>query len=100
MPPENGATETLLLNQIQALQSTITTNIEELPDSQHKQAFEQILQLSELTNELHRLQLVTILAHIRLDNKGVDDELQEISDYMEQILTIHRNEAENLGKIL
>ena len=97
---ENGATETLLLIQIQALQSAVTTNIEELPDSQHKQVFEQILQLSELTNELHRLQLVTILAHIRLDNKGVDDELQEISDYMEQILSIHRNEAENLGKIL
>jgi len=100
MPPENWATETLLLNQIQALQSTITTNIEELPDGRHKQVLEQMLQLNELTNELHRLQLVTILAHIKLDNKGIDDELQEISDYMEQILTIHRNEAENLGKIL
>ena len=100
MPLENGATETLLLNQIQALQSTITMNIEELPDSKHKQVLEQILQLSELTNELHQLQLITLLALIRQDNKNVDDDLQEISDYMEQILMIHRTEAENLDKIL
>jgi hypothetical protein len=92
--------ETLLLNQIQALQSTVTMNIEELPDSQHKRVLEQMLQLNELTNELHKLQLITLLTHIRLDNKSVDDELQEISDYMEQILMIHRTEAENLEKIL
>jgi hypothetical protein len=100
MPLENGTTETLLLNQIQALQSTVNMNVEELPDSQHKQVLEQILQLSELTNELHQLQLITILAHIRQDNKSVDDDLQEISGYMEQILMIHRTEAENLEKIL
>ena len=100
MPLESGSTETLLLNQIQALQSTVTMNVEELPDSQHKQVLEQILQLSELTNELHQLQLITLLAHIRQDNKSVDDDLQEISDYMEQILMIHRAEAENLEKIL
>ncbi len=100
MPLENGTMETLLLNQIQALQSTVTMNIEELPDSQHKRVLEQMLQLNELTNELHKLQLITLLTYIRLDNKSVDDELQEISDYMEQILMIHRTEAENLEKIL
>ena len=100
MPPESGATETLLLNQIQALQSTITASIEELPDGQHKQVLEQILQLSELTNELHQLQLVTIFAHVQQNNRDVDDDLKEISDYMEQILVIHRCEAENLEKIL
>jgi hypothetical protein len=100
MPLENSVTETLLLNQIQALQFTVNIGIEELPDSQHKHVLEQILQLNELTNEFHQLQLITLLAHIRQDNKSIDDELQEISDYMEQILMIHRTEAENLEKIL
>jgi hypothetical protein len=100
MPLENGAAETLLINQIQALQSTVTTSIEELPDGQHKQVLEQMFQLGELTNELHRLQLLKILAYLEQNNSEVDDDLKEISDYMEQILVIHRNEAENLEKIL
>jgi len=100
MPLKNIATETLLLNQIQALQSTVTSSIEDLPDDRHRQVLEHILQLGELTNELHRLQLLRILAYIQKNNMDVDDDLKEISDYMEQILVIHRSEAENLEKVL
>jgi len=100
MPQDFGTSETWLQNQIDALKSTIVTAIDELPGERHKQVLEQMMQLQELTNELHRVQLVTILTHIQQNNRDVDDDLREISDHMEQILAIHRNEAENLEKIL
>src|SRR4030042_508971 len=100
MPQDFGTSETWLQNQIDALKSAIASAIDEVPGERHRLILEQMLHLNELTNELHRLQLVTILTHIQQNNRDVDDDLREISDYMEQILVIHRNEAENLGKIL
>jgi hypothetical protein len=101
MPQKNvNTTLTWLQMRSQALQRDIESTIDDLPDTQHRQVLEQILQLHELTIETQALGLATILAHIWENNTCVDKELQEISDYVEQILIIHQQEHDNLQKIL
>jgi len=100
--PQNDTNTTLTWFQSRAiaLQRDIESALDDLPDNRHKQILEQILQLHELTTEIQALGLATTLAHIRENNTSIDRELQEISDYVEQILIIHQHEHDNLQKIL
>jgi len=101
MPQKDfNTTLTWLQTRAQALQNDIESTIDDLPDTQHKQVLEQILRLHELTMEIQALGVVNILAHVRENNTSIDKELQEISDYVEQILLIHQEEHDNLQKIL
>ncbi|TRO53993.1 hypothetical protein E2P71_05190 [Candidatus Bathyarchaeota archaeon] len=101
MPQKDfNTTLTWLQTRAQALQNDIESTIDDLPDTQHKQVLEQILRLHELTMEIQALGVVNILAHVRENNTSIDKELQEISDYVEQILLIHQQEHDNLQKIL
>ena len=97
---DTNSTLTWLHSRARALQRDIESELDDLPDNRHKQILEQILQLHELTTQIQALGLATILAHIRENNTSVDRELQEISDYVEQILIIHQQEHDNLQKIL
>lgn len=97
---DTNTTLTWLQMRARALQRDIESNLDDMPDSRHKQVLEQILQLHELTTEIQALGLVTTLAHVRENNTSIDRELQEISDYVEQILIIHQQEHDNLQKIL
>jgi hypothetical protein len=97
---DTNTTLTWLQTRAQALQRDIESTISDLPDDQHRRVLEQMLQLHELTTDIQALGLVTTLVHILENNASVDYELQEIGDYLEQILVIHQQEHDNLQKIL
>ncbi len=46
------------------------------------------------------LHLLSFRLHMKENEAAIDRELYEISEYMAEILSIHRREAESLRKIL
>lgn len=73
---------------------------EEADDETARELLRKITQLISLNQSMVTLRLLSFRLHMRENEAAIDRELYEISEYMSEILSIHRREAENLRKIL
>lgn len=59
-----------------------------------------VTRLISINYSLVRIQLFGFRLHMRENERAIDEELNEISEYVSQILDVHLREAENLEKVL
>ncbi|MCW4049019.1 MAG: hypothetical protein NWE89_04705 [Candidatus Bathyarchaeota archaeon] len=91
---------TWLKTSADALQSEITSMIDDVRDPETRQVLTRITELVKLQSELQALGYVSMLSYMRENQEALDQELMEISEYMSTIINIHRKEAETLEKVL
>jgi hypothetical protein len=73
---------------------------DESDDETISELLRKITQLISVNQSMITLNLLSFKLHMRENESAIDSELHEISEYMAEILNIHRREAENLRKIL
>lgn len=73
---------------------------EEADNETTSELLRKITQLISLNQSMVALHLLSFRLHMRETEAAIDRELYEISEYMSEVLEIHRREAENLRKIL
>ncbi len=73
---------------------------EEADDETSRELLLKITQLISLNQSMVALHLLSFRLHMKENEAAIDRELYEISEYMAEILSIHRREAESLRKIL
>jgi hypothetical protein len=73
---------------------------DESDDETTRELLRKITQLISVNQSMITLNLLSFRLHMRENEAAIDSELYEISEYMAEILNIHRREAENLRKIL
>ena len=86
-------------NQLQWLNTQCTTLLHELTNSEKSETAEKIIELLRINQQLQSQLLLTILAKQEKQRQDTDIQLMEISQYLQEIVTSHIFEAENLEKI-
>jgi DNA-directed RNA polymerase subunit F len=72
---------------------------EEFDDERVREFMRKITQLLTINQSLLTLHLLKFKLHNKENERAIDNELYEISEYMSEILDIHLKEADNLRKI-
>ncbi len=86
-------------NQLQWLNTRYTTLLQELEATTTGETTEKLLELLRVNQQLQSQLLLTILAKQEQQRQDTDTQLTEISQYLQEIVTTHIMEAENLEKI-
>ena len=86
-------------NQLQWLNTQYTTLLQELTTTEKSETAEKIIELLRINQQLQSQILLTILAKQEQQRQDTDTQLMEISQYLQEIVTSHIFEAENLEKL-
>lgn len=86
-------------NQLQWLNTRYAAIINELQGTETSETNEKLVELLTLNQQIQTQMMLTILANQQHQQKDIDDQLTEISQYLQEIVTDHILEAENLEKI-
>lgn len=87
-------------NQADSLYADIIQQIEEIQDPQAREILVKLARLTQINQELQTLGFINLLSRITENQVAVDDELMQISEYVEAIVRVHQEEARSLEKIL
>lgn len=87
-------------SQADSLYADIVQQIEEIQDPQARDVLAKLVWLTQINRELQTLGFINLLSRITENQVAVDDELMQISEYVEAIVRVHQEEARSLEKIL
>jgi len=87
-------------NQVDSLYADILQQIEEIQDSQAREVLIKLARLTQMNQELQTLGFINLLSRITENQVAIDDELMQISEYVEAIVRVHQEEARSLEKVL
>ena len=87
-------------SQSDSLYADIIQQIEEIQDPQARDVVAKLARLTQINQELQTLGFINLLSRITENQVAVDDELMQISEYVEAIVRVHQEEARSLEKIL
>ena len=87
-------------NQADSLYADIIQQIEEIQDPQAREILVKLARLTQINQELQTLGFINLLSRLTENQVAVDDELMQISEYVEAIVRVHQEEARSLEKIL
>jgi hypothetical protein len=87
-------------SQSESLYEDIIQQIEEIEDPGTREVLCKLVQLTKINQELQTMGIINILSRIAENQVAVDDELMQISEYVEAIVRVHQEEARSLEKIL
>jgi hypothetical protein len=90
----------LVKNQADSLYAEILQLIEEIQDSQAREVLTKLVRLTQMNQELQTLSFINLLSRITENQVVIDDELMQISEYVEAIVRVHQEEARSLEKVL
>ena len=91
---------TMVKNQADSLYADILQQIEEIQDPQTREVLVMLARLTQMNHELQTLGFINLLSRITENQVVIDDELLQISEYVEAIVKIHQEEARSLEKVL
>ena len=86
-------------NQLQWLNTRYAAILEDIQTRTSGEANEKLLELLMLNQQIQAQMMITILANQEQQRQDTDNQLMEISDYLQEIVSSHIREAENLEKI-
>lgn len=78
----------------------IIQQIEEIKDPNAREVLDKLIQLTQTNQELQMLCYINLLSKITENQMAIDDELTQISEYVEAMVRVHQEEARSLEKIL
>ena len=78
----------------------IDRQAEECGDERTGELLRKVAQYVSVNQSLVALQLLDFWVHMRENERAIDKELQEISEHVSEILSVHLREAESLRKTL
>jgi hypothetical protein len=90
----------LVKNQADSLYAEILQLIEEIQDSQAREVLTKLVRLTQMNQELQTLSFINLLSRITENQVVIDDELMQISEYVEAVVRVHQEEARSLEKVL
>lgn len=85
-------------NQLQWLNTRYTTIIEELRGTTSGETSEKLVELLEINQQIQTQMMLLLLADQKQLQIEIDNQLMEISHYLQDIVTSRIREAENLEK--
>ena len=85
-------------NQLQWLNTRYTTIVEELRSTTTGETNEKLVELLEINQQIQAQILLYLLAEQKHLQHDADDQLMEISHYLQEIIASRIREAENLEK--
>jgi Asp-tRNA(Asn)/Glu-tRNA(Gln) amidotransferase C subunit len=92
------------LRRLEALSGELSEDLlrlaEEVDDGSSKEFVMKVTKLISINHSLVTLQLLGFRMHTKENERAIDEEINEISEYVSQILDVHLREAENLEKVL
>jgi hypothetical protein len=102
MPSEPSTTNQLswAKTRSESLYAEILQQIEEIQDPETRDALTKLVRLTQINQELQTLGFINILSRITENQTAIDDELMQISEYVEAMVRVHQEEARNLEKVL
>ncbi|MCW4013676.1 MAG: hypothetical protein NWF07_11880 [Candidatus Bathyarchaeota archaeon] len=86
-------------NQLQWLNTRYATILQDITDNASGETNEKLLELLMLNQQIQAQMMITILANQEQQRQDTDNQLMEISDYLQEIVSSHIREAENFEKI-
>lgn len=89
-----------LKSQSDSLYEDIIQQIEEIKDPSAREVLDKLARLTQINQELHTLAILNLLSRITENQVAIDDEIMQISEYVEAIVRVHQEEARSLEKIL
>jgi hypothetical protein len=84
----------------ESLYAEIIQQIDDIQDPQARDVLVKLAQLTQINQELQVLGFINLLSRITENQTAIDDELMQISEYVEAIVRVHQEEARSLEKIL
>ena len=87
------------INQLQWLNTRYAAILEDIQTRTSGEANEKLLELLMLNQQIQAQMMITILANQEQQRQDTDNQLMEISDYLQEIVSSHIREAENFEKI-
>ena len=90
----------MIKTEADSLYADILQQIEEIQDPQAQDVLTKLARLTQMNQELQPLGFINILSRITETHVAIDDELMQISEYVEAIVRVHQEEARSLEKIL
>jgi len=87
-------------NRSESLYEEILQQIEEVQDQETRDVLAKLARLTQINQELQTLGFINLLSRITENQKAIDDELMQISEYVEAMVRVHQEEARNLEKVL
>lgn len=102
MPSEPTTTNQLswVKTRSESLYLEILQQIEEIQDPETRNVLAKLAKLTHINQELQTLGFINILSRITENQTAIDDELMQISEYVEAMVRVHQEEARNLEKVL
>ncbi len=102
MPSKPSTTNQLswAKNRSESLYTEILQQIEEIQDPETRDVLAKLARLTQINQELQTLGFINLLSRITENQTAIDDELMQMSEYVEAIVKVHQEEARNLEKIL
>ena len=88
-----------LINQLQWLNTRYATIIKELRDTTTGETTDKLIQLLELNQQIQTQIMLLFLTEQRQFQYDTDNQLMEISHYLQEIITERFREAENFEKV-
>ncbi len=102
MPSKPSTTNQLswAKNRSESLYTEVLQQIEEIQDPQTRDALAKLAQLTQINLELQTIGFINLISRITENQTAIDDELMQISEYVEEMVRVHQEEARSLEKIL
>ena len=86
-------------NQLQWLNTRYAAIIEDIQTTTSGETNEKLVELLQLNQQIQAQMMLTILANQEQLRQDTDNQLMEISEYFQEIVSSHIREAENFEKI-
>jgi len=87
-------------SQADSLYADILQQIDEIQGPRAREVLAKLVQLTQINQELQTRGFINLLSRITENQVAVDDELMQISEYVESVVRVHQEEARSLEKIL
>ena len=88
-----------LTNQLQWLNTRYAAILQDITNNASGETNEKLIELLTLNQQIQAQMMLTILAKQEQQKMDIDDQLMEIGDYLQGLVSNHIREAENLEKI-
>jgi hypothetical protein len=86
-------------NQLKWLNTRYTSIIQDLTNNTSGETNDKLVELLKINQQIQSQMMLTILANQEQQRQDIDDQLMEISHYLQEIVSSHIREAENFEKI-
>jgi len=86
-------------NQLKWLNTRYTSIIQDLTNNTSGETNDKLVELLKINQQIQSQMMLTILANQEQQRQDIDDQLMEISQYLQEIVSSHIREAENFEKI-